>query len=105
MPALLKEKTVYGVARHLTQCPVVMQVALLHRLAAQNIDPYETSRQSVSVTLTEASELLTDYNAASHSDQVPRLLHKCYKCQEAVFDIQSWRRRMKRQRAMRLAED
>ena len=88
-------KTVFGVARHLTQCPVIMQVAFLHQLAIQEIDPYATQAVTVDISSSQAAQLLTNYEDARASEQLPGLLHKCYSCQADVHDLQTWRRHMK----------
>ena len=88
-------KTVFGVARHLTQCPVIMQVAFLHQLAVQEIDPYDAQAATVNISTSQAAQLLTNYEDARTSEQIPGLLHKCYICQADIHDMQTWRRHMK----------
>ena len=89
-------KIVFGVARRLTQCPVIVQVALLHQMAVLEVDPYDEQSKPVHINAAQAARLLTNYyEEASHSEQVPGLLHKCFICQADIFDIQTWRRHMK----------
>ena len=89
------EKIVFGTSRHLTQCPVIVQVVLLHQLAVLEVDPYDVQSNPVHINKAQAARLLTNYEEASNSDQVPGLLHKCFICQADICDIQTWRRHMK----------
>ena len=54
-------KVVFGTARHLTQCPVIVQVALLHQLAVLEVDPYDVQSKPVHINTAQAARLLTNY--------------------------------------------
>ena len=90
-------KTVFGAARHLTQCPVIMQVAFLHQLVILEVDLRDEQSGPVNIEAKQAEKLLTDYEEARKSTQVQGLLHKWVLCQADIYDIQTWRRHMKQQ--------
>ena len=94
-PCIYCGKTVFGVARHLTQCPVIMQVAFLHQLVTLDVDPHDDQSDLADIDAKQAEKLLTDYEEARQSTQVQGLLHKCFLCHADIYDIQTWRRHMK----------
>ena len=94
-PCPLCLKPVYGVSRHLIQCPVAMQMAFLLRVQALSIDVFRKQQLKANLSQAQASRLLQDPSIAAASDVTHALQQSCHICNESVIDVQSWKRHMK----------
>ena len=98
-PCPLCLKPVYGVSRHLLQCPVAIQMAFVLRTHAMQVDVFATQKLTVKLNRSQARELLHDPAKAGTSELTAPLQQSCYLCNEAVVDVQSWKRHMRQQHA------